>query len=179
MPDRRRWLAAYTRSRHESSVAEQLQRKGLEFLLPTFERWRRWSDRVKRSPAPLFPGYVFVHVSERERVAVLQTLGVVHLVSSAGKPATLREDEVEHLRLCCRQSRDIEPHPYLRIGHRVRVKHGPFAGCEGQLIDKQNASRLIINIDAILKSIAINLHGADVESVAHTSPPDCDLQPVR
>ena len=163
--NRRCWLAAYTRSRHEHRVADQLRLKNLEFLLPTYERLARWSDRIQRSEAPLFPGYIFVHVSAQERVPVLETGGVVHLVSAAGKPAVLSEEDVERLRACLSRSSDVEPHPYLRIGHRVRVKHGPFAGWEGTLVEKQNSLRLVITVDQIMKSVAINLHGADVEAI--------------
>jgi transcription antitermination factor NusG len=164
-PIRRSWLTAYTRSRHEHQVANQLQQKNLEYLLPTYRRLSRWSDRIKRIEAPLFPGYIFVHVSDEERVPVLTTLGVVHLLSTAGKPAVLSEGDIERLRTCASRPGDIEPHPYLRIGHRVRVKHGPFANWEGTLIEKQNAQRLVISVEQIRKSVAINLHGADVEAV--------------
>ena len=164
--DRERcWLAAYTRSRHESHVADRLSVKGVEALLPTYERFSRWSDRVQRSHAPLFPGYVFVHVSNEERVPVLQTMGVVNIVSVAGKPAPLSDQEIERIRACNAYASMVEPHPFLRIGHRVRVKHGPFAGWEGILVKKQNGARLIITVEQIMKSVAINLHGADVEPV--------------
>ena len=125
------WLAAYTRSLHESHVVEQLSVKGVESLLPTYEKFSRWSDRVRRSKAPLFPGYVFVHVSNEERVPVLQTMGVVNLVSVAGNPARLGEEEIEKMRACGEHASMVEPHPFLRIGHRVRVKHGPFARLGG------------------------------------------------
>jgi len=158
------WLAAYTRSRHEQQVAQQLEQKKLECLLPTFERVARWSDRVKRSRAPLFPGYVFVQVSDAERARVLQTVGVVNLVSRGGKVVTLSPDEIAQLRTCCLQGCNIEPHPYLTIGRRVRVQHGPFAGWEGTLVEKQNSRRLIIAIEQIMKAVAINIDGADVEA---------------
>ncbi len=157
------WLAAYTRSRHENHVADQLATKGVEALLPTYERFARWSDRIRRSHAPLFPGYVFIHVSHAERVLVLQTNGVVNIVSVAGKPARLGEEDIERVRTCGRHADLVEPHPFLRIGQRVRVKHGPFAGWEGILLEKQNCARLVINVEQIMKSVAINLHGADVE----------------
>jgi transcription antitermination factor NusG len=95
----------------------------------------------------------------------LQTIGVVNLVSSGGRASVLKDEEVERLRACSLRSKDVEPHPYLRIGHRVRVKHGPFAGWEGTLVEKCNARRLIVTVDQIMKSVAINLHGADVESI--------------
>ena len=159
------WLAAYTRSRHEGHVAGQLAIKGVESLLPTYERLSRWSDRIRRSQAPLFPGYVFVHVSKAERVPVLQTRGVVNIVSVAGKPALLRDEEIERMRACAAHASLVEPHPFLRIGHRVRVKHGPFAGWEGILVDKQNGGRLVITVEQIMRSVSINLHGADVDPV--------------
>lgn len=161
--NRRCWLAAYTRSHHEQRVAQQLGQKNLEYLLPTYERLIRWSDRIKRVRMPLFPSYIFVRICERERLLLLETMGIVHLVSVAGEPALLSDDEVERLRLCMLGSADVEPHPYLRIGHRVRVKHGPFAGWEGTLLEKQNSRRLVVNIEQIMKSISVNLHSADVE----------------
>jgi transcription antitermination factor NusG len=170
--EQRCWLAAYTRSRHESHVASKLSLKGVESLLPTYARLTRWSDRIKRSQAPLFPGYVFVHVTEAERVPVLQTAGVVNLVSVAGKAARLQEEEVQKLQACLGRPNEVEPHPYLKLGHRVRVKHGPFAGCEGILVLKQNAARLVISVDQIMKSVAINLNGADVEPVGRQIPPE-------
>ncbi len=165
MEDRRCWLAAYTRSRHESHVASQLSCKGVESLLPTYAKLSRWSDRIHRSQAPLFPGYVFVHVSDAERLPVLQTMGVVNLVSVGGKAARLEDEEIARLQTCVARPDEVEPHPYLRIGHRVRVKYGPFAGWEGILVQKQNATRLVITVEEIMKSVAINLNGADVESV--------------
>jgi transcription antitermination factor NusG len=161
--NRRCWLAAYTRSKHEHRVAWQLGQKNLEYLLPTYERLTRWSDRIKRVNAPLFPGYIFVNICEHERVLLLETLGIVQLVSVAGAPASLSDEDVERLRLCSFGCPDVEPHPYLKIGRRVRVKHGPFAGWEGTLLQKQNSRRLVVNIEQIMKSVAINIHSADVE----------------
>ena len=162
--NRRCWLAAYTRSRHEHRVAIQLGQKSLEYLLPTYERLTRWSDRIKRVNAPLFPGYIFANICERERVLLLETLGIVRLVSVAGEPAPLSDADVARLRTCSLGLPDVEPHPYLKIGRRVRVKRGLFAGWEGTLLEKQNSRRLIVNIEQIMQSVSINIHSADVES---------------
>jgi transcription antitermination factor NusG len=93
-------------------------------------------------------------------------MGVVSLVSVAGRPAPLGEEEIEKIRACGANASMVEPHPFLRIGHQVRVKHGPFAGWEGILVEKQNGARLVITVDQIMKSVAINIHGADVEPVS-------------
>ncbi len=157
------WLAAYTRSRHESVVVRQLEQKGLDTLLPTYRRLSRWSDRIRRTNTPLFPGYVFVRVTERERHGILQTAGVVSIVCCGGTPVPLSQDDIEKLRFCTANPSAVEPHPYLRVGQRVRVKHGPFQGWEGVLVEKKNSTRLVITVDQIMKSVSIDLNGADVE----------------
>lgn len=159
------WLAAYTRSRHEHQVASQLESKGLESLLPCYERLSRWSDRVRRVRTPLFPGYVFVHIRADEQVRVLQTSGVVHLVAHAGRPAVLTDSEVERLRSCMQRPEMLEPHPFLALGQRVRVRFGPFAGLEGFLVRRMNGDRLVISVQQIMRSVSIDLHGVDVEAV--------------
>ena len=157
------WLAAYTRSRHELVVANQFQQKGLDALLPTYRRLSRWSDRIRRTDTPLFPGYVFVRVGDAERHCVLQTVGVVSIVCRSGKPVPLSDADVEKLRFCTANPSAVEPHPYLRVGQQVRVKHGPFRGWEGVLVEKKNSTRLVITVDQIMKSVAIDLNGADIE----------------
>ena len=83
-------------SRKPRRSSTSRQRRGIS--LPTYDRLIRWSDRVMHAPAPLFPGYVFVNVSDRERIRLLETGGVVYLVSSAGQPVTLSDFEIEQLR---------------------------------------------------------------------------------
>ena len=162
----RHWLAAYTRARHEYAVARQLESKDLAFLLPSFVRSVRWSDRIKRERSPLFPSYVFVHVNDDQRVRVLQTAGVVNIVSMAGKPTPLREEEVAILRECAERPHEVEPHPLMHVGQRVRVKRGPFEGWEGVLAYKKNSARLVVNVEQIMQAVSVNLDGADVEPIS-------------
>lgn len=162
-PQPSHWIAAYTRSRHELVVASQFQQKGMDALLPTYRRLSRWSDRIRRTDAPLFPGYVFVRVAEGEHYRVLQTGGVVSIVCRSGKPVALSEADVDKLQVCTANPAAVEPHPFLRVGQRVRVKHGPFRGWEGVLVEKKNATRLVLTVEQIMKSIAIDISGADVE----------------
>jgi len=162
-PQPKYWIAAYTRSRHELAVASQFQQKGLDALLPTYRRLSRWSDRIRRTDTPLFPGYVFVRVGEGEHLRVLQTGGVVSIVCRSGRPVPLPDADVDKLRVCTANPSSIEPHPYLRIGQRVRVKHGLFRGWEGLLVEKKNSTRLVLTVEQIMKSVSIDISGADVE----------------
>ncbi len=159
-----RWYAARTKSRHEKKVAEQLSGKGLQSFLPLYKAQHRWKDRVARVDLPLFPGYIFVHLPLKDRLQVLEIPGVANLVSFQGQPAALPEQEIETLRCGLSASLHAEPHPYLKVGRRVRIKGGPLRGLEGILERKKEDSfRVVISIDLIMRSVLVEVAMADVE----------------
>lgn len=158
-----RWYAAYTCANHEKRVAEQLEVKSIERFLPLYESVRRWKDRRVRLQMPLFPGYVFVRIALQERVQVLQIPKVVRLVGFNGCPAALPDEEIEALRRGLCGGLRAEPHPYLNIGRRVRVRSGPLEGAEGVLLRRKNSLRVILSIELILRSIAVEVDLADIE----------------
>jgi transcription antitermination factor NusG len=110
---------------------------------------------------PLFPGYVFVHLPLSDRVRVLEVPGVVRLVGFNGSPTPLPEGEIESLRIYL-NFRKAEPYPFLTIGRRVRVNAGPLAGLEGVIIRRKSRMRIVVSIDSIQRSIALELEAADV-----------------
>jgi transcription antitermination factor NusG len=160
------WYALYTRPRHEKQVVTQLQRKSIEYFLPLYESQRRWKDRRIQLQMPLFPGYVFVHMALRDRLQVLTIGGAIRFVAFDGRPAPLLERDVEALRQGLRQGLRPEPHPYLKVGRRVRVKSGPLAGTEGILQRKKDRFRLVLSLDLIMRSVAVEVDAADVEPLS-------------
>lgn len=158
------WYAAYTCSRHEKYVARQLEERRIECFLPLYRSWRRWKDRRKQVELALFPSYVFVRMALPERLRVLELPGVVHLVSSNGQAIPLPEQDIESLRHGLDQRIYAEPHPYLRVGRKVRVVHGPMAGTQGILTRKKDKFRVVISLDVLMRSIAVEVDAADVES---------------
>lgn len=163
MFDRPEWYAVYANVRHEKRVKECLDGRMVECYLPSYRSVRRWQDRRKEVEIPLFPGYLFVRIAYRSRLEVLTAPGVVHIVSFDSKPAPVREDEIEALRQALASGTNCEPHPYLKVGRRVRVRNGPLCGIEGTLIRRKEGYRLIISIEIIMRSIATEVDEADVE----------------
>jgi transcription antitermination factor NusG len=156
------WYAAYTCSRHEKRVAEQLQERGIEHFLPLYRSMRRWKDRKKELELVLFPGYVFVRLDLVDRLRVLQLPGVVRFVSSNGHPAPLPRDDIEGLRNGLSNNLVAEQHPFLKVGRRVQVISGPLSGAQGILVRRRNDSRLVISIEAIMRSVAVEIDATDV-----------------
>lgn len=160
-----RWYAAYTCAKHEKRVAEQFTQRALEHFLPQYESVRRWKDRRVKLQLPLFPGYVFVRLALRDRLRVLETPSVVRLVGFNGRPAALPDKEMEALQACVAARLTAEPHAYLTVGRRVRIKTGPLAELEGVLIRKKNTFRVVLSLDLIACSAAVEVDAADVERI--------------
>jgi transcription antitermination factor NusG len=159
------WYVAHTSANHEKRVTQQLLERSLEHFLPLYDTVRRWKDRRMKLQLPLFPGYVFVRLPLRERLKVLQVPGVARLISFNGQPAALPDKEIETLRVSLTSQLRTEPHPYLTVGRRVRVKRGPLEGVEGILIRKKNAFRVVLSLDLIMKSASVEVDAIDLERI--------------
>ncbi len=158
------WYAAYTAARHEKRVADQVERQRVEYFLPLYETIHRWKDRRAHVSLPLFPGYVFVRIPLRDRLQVLEIPSVASIVGFGGIPAPLPDTDIESLRHGLTRAH-AEPHPYLKIGRRVRIKSGPFQGLEGILKRKKDDLRLVLSLDLIMRSIVLDIDGAEVEPI--------------
>src|SRR5277367_3338882 len=160
-----RWYAAYTSPRHEKSVAQQMEGNRIQYFLPLYQSVRRWKDRRKEIELPLFPGYIFVHVALRDRLQVLRLPGVLQFVAFGGKPAVLPAAEIESLRDGLMRGLRAEPHPYLKLGGRVRVHSGPMSGVEGILVRRKEKFRVVLSIDLIQRSVAVEVDESEIEPI--------------
>ncbi|MGA7461872.1 MAG: UpxY family transcription antiterminator [Candidatus Korobacteraceae bacterium] len=161
----RNWFAAYTTPRHEKMVARHLAGRHIESFLPLYTSVRRWKNGC-RLPVdkPLFPGYIFVNIPRKESVKVLQVPGVVAIVGAGREPLPLPDAEIESLRSALPLLR-VEPHPYLVVGEKVRITSGSLAGMIGVLIRKKNDLRVVLTLDLIQQSVAVEIDADQIESL--------------
>jgi transcription antitermination factor NusG len=176
--DRLNWYALYTCSRHEKCVAQQIEQRSITCFLPLYRSVRRWRDRRKEVELALFPGYVFVRLAPRDRLRVLALPSVVRLVSFNGQPAALPEAEIEQMRQRLVRGSRAEPHPYLRVGRRVRVSGGPMEGLEGIVVRRKDRCRVVFSLDLIMRSVAVEVDESDVEPIPARQNPESRHRPV-
>lgn len=159
-----RWFAVYTTCRHEKRIAQHFRQREIEHYLPLYRTDRKWRDGSKVTlELPLFPGYIFVRIRRSERVSVLSVPGAVAVVGgTGGEPAPVPESAIEALRIGLLEHR-IEPHPLLRVGQPVRIRSGAFAGMEGVIVRKKSGFRVVLTLEQIMQSIAIEVDEGDLE----------------
>jgi len=142
-----------------------LESKGFEAFFPSYESVRKWKDRRKVISLPLFPCYVFVRGAIERRLPVLTTPGVHMLITSGEQVATMPEQEIEAIRRTVQAQIGVEPHPFVRCGERVRVVRGSLEGVEGVLARKKNLYRLILSVEMLAQSVAVEIDAQDVVPV--------------
>lgn len=151
------WFAVYTRSRHENAVQESLRGKGYESFSPSYKLKRRRANRNVEIDQPLFTSYVFCRFDPRQRLPILQTPGVVFIVSRAGEPEPVDPAELASLQAVLRSGRQIQPWDFVRTGQRVRICAGALAGAEGTLVRVKNRDRLIASVSVLQRAVAVEI----------------------
>ena len=159
------WYALRTKSRHEKLVRDQLDKQGIEPLLPTVKRLSQWKDRKKEIEIPLFSGYCFVRFSQQEKAPVQKTIGVVEIVGSGTRPEPIPEREIDALRRLMTSVLPYDPHPYLHEGMKVEVVRGPLQGVLGILMRKEKRHRLVIGVHLIQQAAVVEIDVNDVVPV--------------
>lgn len=134
-----KWYAIYTRPRWEKKVHNLLIQKGIESYCPLNKVHRKWSDRIKMVEEPLFKSYVFVRIEEDARTAVRMTNGVVNFVYWNGKPALIRDKEIQAIRNFLGEYDDVQLIQLpLQADDKVLVAAGPLMNQEGRVLETKH-----------------------------------------
>lgn len=161
-----RWYAVTVRSRQEKTAATGLNALGIPNFLPLTPELRQWSDRKQLVTLPLFPGYLFVRMnpSKDSTLPILKVPGVVGLVRNNTGPLPIPSNEINDIRRVLAERIECSPHPFfLKEGDRARVVRGALAGLEGTLVRSNSETRLVVSVEMIQRSIAVNVSRQDVE----------------
>ena len=106
-----------------------------------------------------------VDEAAQERLRVQQVPGVVRLVGFGGVVSALPEEEIKTLKRGLDNGVRAEPYPFLTEGQKVLVKNGPLAGWQGILTKRKNRVRLVVSVQLIQRSMAVELDEADLEAM--------------
>ena len=131
---------------------------------------QRCEPRAMHLSLPLFPCYLFLRAMKERRLEVLTMPGIVSVLGINGEPAAIPESEIESVRRVIEWGNRVEPHPFLRCGDRVRVISGPLQGLEGILVRKKSFYGLVLSIEMLERSAAVEVDVSAVERVGNRPP---------
>lgn len=148
------WYVVYTKPKWEKKVSEQLTKLGIECYCPLITEVRQWSDRKKKIEVPLFNSYVFVQLEEADRNTVFQSPGAVRYLFWLGKPAIVREEEINCIKdwLYTPDAYDISV-DYFQIGETIELDSGPFSAQKAVVQEVTNTHYVLVleSLGCVLK----------------------------
>ncbi len=149
MNDEKKWYVIYTRPRWEKKVASLLQAKAIEHYCPLNKVMKQWSDRKKIVFEPLFKGYIFVKVKESLKWDIKGIEGVINFVYWLGKPAQVKEDEINTIKKFLQEFDSVEiKNKDLIISTKVLVKQGVLMNFRG-IVVQLKGNKAIVNIESM------------------------------
>jgi len=132
----KKWFALYTKPRWEKKVNSLLNDKGVECYCPLNRVKRKWTDRIKTIEEPLFKSYVFVKVDDTERTKVRLTNGVINFVYWNGKPAIVKEKEIQTIKRFLDEHEAVQVRPMeLMPNQTVLITSGAFMDQQAVVLD--------------------------------------------
>jgi transcription antitermination factor NusG len=162
------WYAVLTYARHEKVVTGRLRDKGVTTFLPTVAEIHRWSDRKKVVEVPLFSCYLFVKLASMNNEDLQKVLQIDNVIGFAGSTrlgTPIPSEQIEAVRILVRERLQYRVHPFLKTGQRVRVCSGALEGLEGILVGRKGESTLVLSVDAMQRSLSVQIDGYDLEAV--------------
>jgi transcription elongation factor/antiterminator RfaH len=163
--DMNKWIAVYTKPRHERTAKSELETKGFEVFLPLLKERRKCSDRKKWVEFPLFKSYIFVRTETKNVLFVLQTPGVVTVVKFGGEVAIVQDKSIQAIKLMIEGGYRPIATDYFVKGDPVQVKEGPLKGLVGEVTRIDGHDRLLIRVDAIQHSVSVHIDRAFLKSI--------------
>jgi transcription antitermination factor NusG len=163
------WFALRVRPKLEKTVAAQLSKLGFDQYVPLQKERRRWSDRVKVIDTPLFPGYIFCRFAYADRLRVLNSPGVESIVGFGKSDAPVEDSEIDAVRTLVASGRTLRHLPFLRIGQQVLIDGGPLAGVRGVVVRSENCWRVVVGVEALERSIAVEVDREVLQTWPSTS----------
>ena len=151
------WYALYVKTHHEKLVATSLRNKGYSHFLPLYLARYRSTGVSRDVLLPLFPNYVFCRFRADKCLPIVTTPGVFQIVGAAGVPAPIDDAEISSIEKVVGSGLSAQPWPFLRRGDRVLIEEGPLQGAEGVLCSAKGATRLVVTLTLLQRSVAVEI----------------------
>jgi len=160
------WYVLYTAPKKEKVLSTLFQKNEIEHYLPLRVELRQWSDRKKKVEMVLFPSYIFVRIEKENFYDVLKFDGAVRFIHLEGKPAAVRDTDIEAIKrfLSLGIHFDIETDEII-AGKKVKIMGGPLIDLEGECVSDSNAEYFVIRIDAINQNLKVKIQKHLVKAI--------------
>jgi transcription antitermination factor NusG len=157
------WFVAHTRPRCEKKVTQFCEREGFHATLPCYSTAHKYRGKTVVFRKPLFPGYVFLQLTDDQRRKVYGSDYIANLLNVPDQETFVRQ--LSEILLALETSLEIRLAPSIGKGMRVKIKQGPLRGMEAWVEDRYGMNTVLLRLDFIGQAAAIKVEATDLELV--------------
>lgn len=167
-----RWFAVYTKPKREKLVEKYLRNADISCYLPLQTFTRYYTRKIRKVDLPLINGYIFVKITKKQYVPVLETPDVVHFVKFSKNLIAIPEQDILILRRIVGENIEIEARPLSHIakGDEVEIIGGRLTGIKGKLVAVENEKNFLVEFNSIGYSLCISVPGHLLQKVGGRQP---------
>jgi transcriptional antiterminator RfaH len=153
------WTVVNTQPHRERFALENLVRQEFDAYCPLVRRRVSHARRVHDVLKPLFPGYLFVHLSTQTQRwrPIMSTSGVRMLVRFGEQPAFIDDGFIQALKSHEIDGAVVRPAKSYAVGQTVNITSGPFGGLVGTIIDMDDKDRLIVLMNLLNRPVKVQV----------------------
>ncbi|MDA9203931.1 UpxY family transcription antiterminator, partial [Flavobacteriaceae bacterium] len=155
----KKWFILYTRPNQEIKVAEQLKEINIACFCPTVTIFKQYSDRKKKILKPVLPSYVFVFIEEEKRNDVFSVFGIIRYMFWLGKPALVRESEIELMKQHLNGIYQSVSLTKFRRGQLYKISEGVLSGRIGKVVETQK-NKIKLELQSLGMIVTLRLKAA-------------------
>jgi len=153
-----RWYALRVRSRCEKLLQVYLIGIGYQSCLPTYRARRQWMDQVKNIELPLFPGYVFCKFDFSESLQLFRMPTGISNVTCGNPLVAVDDADVLAVQRIVHSGLIYGPGPFPTSSQRISIQDGPLTGLEGNLLESDGCSRILVSVKVLRRSVAAQVN---------------------
>lgn len=157
------WFVAHTRPRCEKKLVEYCGREGFPTTLPCYRKAHKYRGKTVVFTKPLFPGYVFLQLSQDQRGKVFHSDYVANLLDVPDQETL--ENQLREILAALDTNLEIQLCPVIGKGTKVKIKQGPLRGMEAWVEDRFGMSTVLLRLDFIGQAAAVKVDATDLELV--------------
>ena len=152
------------RPRAEKKIRYLCKQYKIICYIPTYFKSKKYQRRTVTSEFPLFPGYVFVSLTDDLKRNKLLASGLISSILSVPNQRELIR-QLRAIKKVLNSEPDLLNVVKYKVGDEVTIIHGSLQGTHGvvERIDRKR-SKVFLNIDIIGQAVVIEVDNDNIEN---------------
>lgn len=162
-PEDQRWNVVYTKPRCEKRMADYAGRNLIHYYLPQIKQKRVYQRRKVVTTLPMFPGYIFMVLSVKEKQTISLSGMVVNFIHVVNQQELI--DDLSRICFVTRKNIPIQPAFWLSKGLEVEIIDGALKGTRGVVESHDKISEVRLQVEILRQAVMVKTEPENIKII--------------